>query len=231
MPESSPGTVLLTGASRGLGRALVDRFVESGCTVWGCGRAHDAIEELSHRYPPPHRFSVVDVSRSDEVAEWSNDLLATSPPPDLLLNNAAIINRNSPLWEVSPEEFASVVDVNIRGSFHVIRAFVPAMIARGEGVIVNFSSGWGRSTSPDVAPYCATKWAIEGLTQAFAQELPRGVAAIAINPGVIDTNMLRSCFGEDAAHYSTPDSWSFRAAPWLLALTAAENGQSLTVPG
>ena len=82
-----------------------------------------------------------------------------------------------------------VCSENIKGVASVIRYFTPAMIDRGTGVIVNFSSGWGRSTSPEVAPYCATKWAIEGLTGALSQELPAGLAAVALNPGVIDTDM------------------------------------------
>lgn len=231
MSQPAGRTVVVTGATRGLGRALVDRFVESGCTVRGCGRSESDVQELSAAFPAPHRFSVLDVSRADDVSAWAREMLAAGPPPDLLLNNAALINRNAPLWDVPPEEFRRVVEVNVVGSFHVIRAYLPAMIARGGGVIVNFSSGWGRSTSPEVAPYCATKWAIEGLTQALAQELPKGLGAVALNPGVIDTDMLRSCFGEDAAHCPSPDSWSRRAAPYLLALSAAENGQSLTVPG
>ena len=231
MSDATPAIILLTGATRGLGRALVDRFVDAGCTVWGCGRTRNTIDELSQRYPAPHRFAAVDVSRIEDVSAWAGALLADSPPPDLLLNNAALINRSASLWAVPSDEFATLVDVNIRGSYHVIREFVPAMIARGRGVIVNFSSGWGRSASAEVAPYCATKWAIEGLTKALARELPQGLAAVALNPGVIDTDMLRSCFGEQASQYAGPDEWSRRAAPWLLGLTAADNGQSLTVPG
>src|SRR6185295_7668060 len=97
-------------------------------------------------------------------------------------------NANAPLWRVPVEEFDQVIDVNIKGVANVIRAFLPAMIERGNGVVVNFSSGWGRSTAADVAPYCATKWAIEGLTQALAQELPKGMAAVPVNPGIIDTD-------------------------------------------
>ena len=103
------------------------------------------------------------------------------------------------------------------------------MIKRGSGVIVNLSSGWGRSTDAEVAPYCATKWAIEGLTQALAQELPPGVAAIALNPGVIDTDMLRSCFGGSASSYPSPQQWAKRAVPFLLKLGPKDNGQPLTV--
>ena len=104
-------------------------------------------------------------------------------------------NAGAPLWEVPGEEFDKLVDINIKGVARVIRAFVPAMVKRGSGVIVNFSSGWGRSTSPEVAPYCATKYAIEGLTLALAQELPHGMAAVPLNPGIIDTDMLRASFG------------------------------------
>ncbi len=119
-----------------------------------------------------------------------------------MLNNAGVINRNARLWEVPEREFSQVIDVNIKGIANVIRHFVPAMVKRKRGVIVNFSSGWGRSTDAEVAPYCATKWAIEGLTQAFAQELPSGMAAVALNPGIINTDMLQSCFGGSASGLS-----------------------------
>ena len=97
-------------------------------------------------------------------------------------------------------------------------------------MIVNFSSAWGRSTSPEVAPYCCTKWGVEGLTRALAQELPAGLAAIPLNPGIIDTDMLRSCFGEDASSYPSATEWAKTAVPFLLALTPADNGQPLTAP-
>ncbi len=104
------------------------------------------------------------------------------------------------------------------------------MIDRGSGVIVNFSSGWGRSTSPGVAPYCAAKWAIEGLSQALAADLPRGLAAVALNPGVINTDMLRLSFGASADSYPEPTVWVERAVPFLLKLGPQHNGQALSVP-
>jgi NAD(P)-dependent dehydrogenase (short-subunit alcohol dehydrogenase family) len=123
-----------------------------------------------------------------------------------------------------------VIDVNIKGMFHVLRHFVPAMMDAGRGTIVNFSSGWGRSTSPEVAPYCATKYAVEGMTLALAQELPAGLAAVALNPGVIDTEMLRTCFGSGAGAYPDPDKWSRSAVPFLINLGPRHNGQSLDAP-
>jgi len=130
----------------------------------------------------------------------------------------------------SPLEFNRVIDVNIKGVANVIRHFIPAMIQKQSGVIVNFSSGWGRSTSEEVAPYCATKWAIEGLTRSLARELPHGMAAVPLNPGIIDTAMLRSCFGDDAASYPTAEQWSQKAVPFLLQLGPKDNGKPLTVP-
>jgi NAD(P)-dependent dehydrogenase (short-subunit alcohol dehydrogenase family) len=98
-------------------------------------------------------------------------------------------------------------------------------------VIVNFSSGWGRSTDAEVAPYCATKWAIEGLTQSLAQELPSGMAAVPLNPGIIDTDMLRSTFGGTASSsYPRPGEWAKAAVPFLLKLGPSDNGKQLTAP-
>jgi NAD(P)-dependent dehydrogenase (short-subunit alcohol dehydrogenase family) len=224
-------TVLLTGVTRGLGRALAYRFAELGHIVLGCGRTASAIEALQRDLGEPHAFSIVDVAAVDQVDTWARRLLARHPPVDLLLNNAGVINANAPLWEVPPEELSRVIDVNLKGSYHVIRAFVPSMIERGQGVIVNFSSGWGKSSSAEVAPYCATKWGIEGMTRALAEELPRGLAAIAVNPGVIHTDLLESCYGKSAKSYPGPERWADRAAPFLLGLGPAENGKSLTVPG
>ena len=223
-------TILITGATRGLGRAMVEEFARLGHTSIGCGRSRLEIERLQAQFPKPHQFSVVDVASDEEVAAWARSVLASHGPPDLLLNNAAIINRNAPLWEVPAAEFAQVIDININGAVNVIRHFLPTMLSRKSGVIVNFSSGWGRSTDAEVAPYCATKWAIEGLTQALAQELPSGLAAVALNPGIINTDMLQSCFGTSASSYPTAAQWARTAVPFLLQLGPKHNGQQLTAP-
>jgi NAD(P)-dependent dehydrogenase (short-subunit alcohol dehydrogenase family) len=229
MNHDSPRIIVLTGATRGIGRALVPALAELGHTVIGCGRSGDAVDELRTAVGPPSRFDAVDVADWPEVERWAISVLDDLPPPDLVVNNAGVINRNAPLWQVDEAEFARVLDVNVGGTANVIRAFLPAMIDRGAGVVVNMSSGWGRSTAPEVAPYCASKWAIEGLTQALSQELPPGLAAVAVNPGVIDTEMLRSCWGSTAASCPSPEDWARRAAPFLLSLGPEHNGQALSV--
>lgn len=223
--------IVITGATRGLGRALAEEFIRGGHTVLGCGRSGEAIFDLRMAYQEPHDFSCVDVALDNKVAIWAAKILENDTAPDLLINNAGLMNRLAPLWEIEDREFTKVVDVNVRGVANVIRHFVPAMVARKQGVIVNLSSGWGRSTSPQVAPYCATKFAIEGLTQALAQELPEGMAAVALNPGIIDTDMLRACWSDQAAGYQKADAWVKVAAPFLLQLGAKDNGRARTVPG
>jgi NAD(P)-dependent dehydrogenase (short-subunit alcohol dehydrogenase family) len=230
MATKRPRLIVITGATRGLGLALTERFIELGHTVLGCGRTQAAIERLRRTFGPPHDFAVVDVREGQHVQAWAERLLQRHPAPDLLINNAALINRNAPLWQVPPEEFDQVIDVNIKGVYHVLRAFLPAMIARQAGVIVNLSSYWGRSTSAEVAPYCTSKWAIEGLTQALAQELPSGLAAVALNPGIIDTDMLRTCFGEEAGKYPSAKEWAEKAALFILDITARDNGKALAAP-
>jgi len=224
-------TILITGVTRGLGRAMVDEFVRHGHTVLGCGRSQKGIEQLRRQIGSQNDFSVVDVASDDAVKAWASRLAGAYTPPDLVLNNAGVINRNARLWDVPEREFSQVIDVNIKGAANVIRHFVPAMVKRKRGVIVNFSSGWGRSTDAEVAPYCATKWAVEGLTQAFAQELPSGMAAVALNPGIINTDMLQSCFGGSASGYPLPAEWAKRAVPFLLNLGPGDNGKQLTTPG
>jgi NAD(P)-dependent dehydrogenase (short-subunit alcohol dehydrogenase family) len=228
---ANPKTILITGVSRGLGRALTEEFIRLGHIVIGCGRSGKEIAQLQKQFPAPNDFAAVDVSADEQVAAWAKRVLQSHAAPDLLLNNAGIINRNAKLWEIGADEFSRVIDVNIKGVANVIRHFAPAMVARRAGVIVNFSSGWGRSTDAEVAPYCATKWAMEGLTQSLAQELPPGMAAVPLNPGIINTAMLHSSFGGSATNYPVPREWAKIAAPFLLKINAADNGRQLTVFG
>ena len=209
---------------------MVPEFIKAGWLVAGCGRNTDRMAALQQKFSGEHIFLPADVAAEESVQVFVEKVLNQLGAPDLLLNNAAIINANAPLWEVPAEAFSDLVDINIKGVASMIRHFVPAMIEKGSGVIVNFSSYWGRSTSPDVAPYCASKWAMEGLSQALAQELPRGMASVALNPGIINTEMLQSCFGAGAASYPTPEQWASTAVPFFIDLNSSHNGASLTAP-
>ncbi|GEP41508.1 SDR family oxidoreductase [Brevifollis gellanilyticus] len=223
--------VLITGCTRGLGRAMVSEFTSRGWTVAGCGRDAALIAALQAEHAAPNYFGTCDVRDDAQVAAFGEKVVKHCGVPDLVLNNAAIVNKNAPAWQVSAEEFDRVIDINIKGPANVMRHLLPVMLKRGSGVMVNFSSGWGRCTAPEVAPYCATKYAIEGLSQAAAQETGGKVAIIPLNPGIIDTDMLRSCFGAEAAGFPDATAWAKRAVPFLIKLDPKDNGQPLSVPG
>jgi NAD(P)-dependent dehydrogenase (short-subunit alcohol dehydrogenase family) len=222
--------IVITGVSRGLGQAMTEGFIQLGHTVLGCARSEAAVEKLKQQFGSPHDFTALDVANEEQVKAWEKRLLSDYGSPDLLINNAAMINELAPLWEIPSEDFSRLIDVNIKGVANVIRHFVPAMIEKGSGIIVNLSSGWGRSTSPQVSSYCASKWAIEGMTRSLAQELPKGMAAIPLSPGIIHTDMLEVCYGEDAANYTSIKDWVEKAVPFLLQLSPEDNGMPLTVP-
>ena len=223
-------TIVITGVTQGLGKALAEEYIQLGHKVIGCGRNINSIALMSNSYPENTDFQVVDISDYNQVHTWAANTLSNFGSPDFLLNNAGIINNNAVLWEVSVKEFSKVIDINIKGVHNTIKEFVPNMIKMGKGTVVNFSSGWGRSTSPEVAPYCCSKWAIEGLSKSLAQELPKGMISVALNPGVIDTVMLRSCWSENAGMYEKPEVWAKRAAPFILNINQKDNGSSLTIP-
>ena len=224
-------SVIITGVTQGLGRAMVDRFHELGWNIYGCGRSKDKIEELKKQYSKIHDFQVIDVSDSQQVNDWANYILNRHMAPDLIINNASIVNQNAQLWKITAQEFENVMNVNVNGVVNVIRAFVPAMVARKEGIIINMSSSWGREGEAELAPYCASKFAIEGITKSMALELPHGMAVVALDPGgSISTPMLKSCAPQYINESPTPETWSHKAIEYILNITIDKNGDSLTCP-
>ncbi|HDR4462130.1 SDR family oxidoreductase [Bacillus cereus group sp. MYBK249-1] len=224
-------SVIITGVTQGLGRAMVDRFHELGWNIYGCGRSKDKIEELKKQYSKIHDFQVIDVSDSQQVNNWANYILNTHTAPDMIINNASIVNQNAQLWKITAQEFENVMNVNVNGVVNVIRAFVPAMVARKEGIIINMSSSWGREGEAELAPYCASKFAIEGITKSMALELPHGMAVVALDPGGnISTPMLKSCAPQYINESPTPETWSHKAIEYILNITIDKNGDSLTCP-
>lgn len=214
--------VLITGVSRGLGQVLASGISAAGHRVVGCARTAVDVGD-------DYRVDALDLSDDAAVGVWIDNIVDNWGVPDLVINNAAIINANQPLWEVPYADFEQLMRINVQGVFSVIRHVVPHMIKAEQGVIANLSSGWGRSVAADVASYCCSKWGVEGMTLALAEDLPDGLAAVPVNPGVINTDMLQSCFADGANSAPTPDQWAVKAVPFFLGLTAQNNGQSLSV--
>lgn len=221
--------VLITGVSRGLGNVLAAGMLDAGHRVAGCSRVVNADQQNVSANNEHFRVDAVDLTDDKAVGVWVNDVVDQWGMPDLVINNAGVINQNQPLWEVPLEDFQQVMSVNLQGVYSVIRHVMPLFLEAKQGVIANLSSGWGRSVAPGVSPYCCSKWGIEGMTLALAEDLPKGLAAVPVNPGIINTDMLQSFFGADANSAQDPVQWAKKAVPFFLGLNASHNGQSLSV--
>ncbi len=202
-------------------------FSARGWKVSGGARDQSRLSSLERELKNDFFLGFLDVTIPEKVETFAGLAKDNFGPPDLLVNNAGLINRNAALLEISPEEFSAVLAVNLGGIHNMIRSFLPMMLAKNQGIIVNFSSYWGQSAAPEVGPYCASKWGVEGLTRSLAQELPMGMAAVAFNPGVINTDMLKSCFGEDAAEHEDPKSWAIHAVDRLESVSPSANGETV----
>ena len=232
--------VVLTGCTRGIGRALAERFAADGHTVCGCGRSEEELNELRSSLGGRHVFARADVTREAQVDKWADAVFRDVGVPDLLIHNAGLINDAAPLWDVPADRCDAVIAVSAGGAAALARHFLPRMIAaakkdRQPRTVVALSSGWGRSAEAGVAPYNAAKFAVEGLTKALAKDLEKAApglfCAVPFSPGVVETDMTRGNWGDDAARYPDPADFADRAVPFLLALTPDRTGESVTVPG
>ena len=221
--------IVITGITAGLGLGLAREFLQSGHRVWGCGRRADPLEGAG---PAPGRYAYRQLDILDRAAldSWVAEIEKEGAPIDFLIHNAAVIHPNANLWEIDREALEAVLDINIKGTFNVLQAFLPGMLKAQQGMLIALSSGAGRMGLPRISGYCASKWAVEGIMKSLAAELPEGMAAIPLSPGIVDTDMLRSSFGSSAAQHPKPDAWAKVAAPYILGLNASHNSQSLTVP-
>nr|KAJ0211347.1 hypothetical protein LSAT_V11C400199850 [Lactuca sativa] len=143
------------------------------------------------------------------VQELARVMMEKKGVPDII----DTINKNNRLWEVPEEEFNVVIDTNMKGIANMLRHFIPLMIEKKQGILVNMSSGDVVDNKgiyvflQQVTPYCASKWVVEGLTKSVAKKLPAGMAIVALNLGIMNTQMLQSCFGSSSGMYQAPDSW------------------------
>jgi NADP-dependent 3-hydroxy acid dehydrogenase YdfG len=127
--------IVLTGCTKGLGRALVDEFIALGHTVIGCGRNPEAVLDLRFSIAAPSTFDVIDVADAKKVELWAERMLTQHGAPDLVINNAGLLTNPAPLWKQNSADVARLFQVNLTGVVHVIQGFVPAMIERGSGVV------------------------------------------------------------------------------------------------
>jgi NAD(P)-dependent dehydrogenase (short-subunit alcohol dehydrogenase family) len=186
-------TAVVTGASRGIGRAIAIRLAEAGAEVALWARDSSALRMVAGEISAARgkaRAIMVDVTDSDAVNRASDLVRATMPPVRTVVNNAGVVLRKS-TEAVTDEEWRRVMSVNLDGTFYVTRAFIEDL-ERSQGRVINISSISGREGTSLLAAYCAAKHGVIGLTRALAEELRTAKVCVnAICPGSVDTAMLR----------------------------------------
>jgi short-subunit dehydrogenase len=185
------GAVAVTGASRGIGYATVQAFLAAGARVAMCARDPERLRQAAARLGAADRTFVqaADVARSDELATFLEGASRAFGAIDVLVNNAGVLHVGA-FVEEPYESIDAAIDVNLKAVMYGTRAVLPAMLARGTGVIVNISSGAGLTGFPDIVSYCAGKFGVVGFTRALHEELRgSGVRVHALCPGRVATDM------------------------------------------
>jgi 3-oxoacyl-[acyl-carrier protein] reductase len=184
-------SALVTGGSRGIGRAIAVRLAKLGAKVAICGRdraaLHETLAALQGIGGPAHA-QVADVTRAEEISKLLADTEAAIGPLSILVNNAGI-GLFGPLQEQSEADWDRVMNTNLKSVFLVSRAVAPGMMRRGRGDIVNISSLAGLNAFAGGGIYCASKWGLQGLTACMAEDLRgHGVRVSAVCPGSVATD-------------------------------------------
>ncbi len=222
---------VVTGGGRGIGRAIAFELADRGCDVAVLGRTQETLASAAEGIVQRGRRALAfpcDVSRSEDVDAAASRILAELGVPRIVVPNAGIVHR-VPLVDMSEAQWDEVLDVNLKGTFLLTRAFLRPMLAERRGRIIAIGSISGTLGTPRLTAYCAAKWGTVGFVKALAEELRgTGLQTMCVMPGSVDTDMLR---GSGFSPAMTPEDVA-RIVAWV-ALDApdAMNGSSVDAFG
>ena len=191
-------TALVTGASRGIGRAIAQALAEEGFTVACFARDRAKLEETQALIEAAEGKASVhtgDVGSDSDLEALVEEVNATHGSLDVLVNNAGI-TEGEPASKISPERFREILNINLVAPYVLSRAAHPIMKAQGSGVIINISSVYASQGVANNSPYCTSKAGLEGMTRALAREWVKdGVRVLGVAPGFVRTDMVANAFG------------------------------------
>ena len=219
-------SAVITGASRGIGEAAALELAAQGASIVLAARSKNSLDEIVNRINDNGGKACAvecDVSEYDEVAHAVTECVAQFGKIDILVNNAGLIDPIARLEDSDPNQWNNVVDVNLKGVYHGIRAAIPLMKNQGGGVIVNISSGAATGALEGWSHYCATKAGVLSLTKCAHKEVAEhGIRVVGLSPGTVATDMqvsIKSSGINPVSQMSMsehiPPSWPAKAIAWL----------------
>jgi NAD(P)-dependent dehydrogenase (short-subunit alcohol dehydrogenase family) len=216
-------TVVITGASRGIGAAAARAFAKAGANVVLLARDRDAIAELAGEIGMQALAVPCDVSRYREVAAALGAAADTFGSLDILINNAGVIEPISLMAEADPDAWAQAIDINLKGVFNGMRAALPLMLPAGGGTIITISSGAAHNALEGWSHYCTSKAGAAMLTACLDREnRDKGIRAMGLSPGTVATDMQREIKASGVNPVSQidwnahiPADWPARELVWM----------------
>lgn len=233
MQELQNKVAIITGASKGIGAATAKRMAELGIKVVLTARSQDALKELANEINTSGGDAMpiaCDVSDYNQVNSAVAQAIMKFGKIDIVVNNAGLIDPIGHITDIAPEDWGKVIDVNVKGIFNMLHATLPGMEARGEGVIINISSGAATSALEGWSHYCSSKAAALMLTKATHKEYAaKGIRVVGLSPGTVATDMQVNIKAsginpvsqlDPSAHI--PPEWPAQAICWLATEDAKE---------
>ena len=221
-------TVLITGASRGIGAEAGRVFAAAGANVVLLARSQEAIAELAGEIGEKAIAIPCNVARFSEVSSAVETTVSAFGGLDVLINNAGVIEPISHLVDANPDDWGQVIDVNLKGVFNGMRAAVPVMKERGGGSVLTISSGAAHGPVEAWSHYCASKAAVHMLTRCLdKEEAANGIRAMGLSPGTVATQMQKEIKASGINPVSQldwsdhiPADWPARCLLWMCSADA-----------
>jgi len=223
-------SVLITGASRGIGEAAARAFAKAGAKVMLAARSTAEIERIAAEIGGGAQAIACDVTDFDQVKAAVDATVAAFGRLDVFIGNAGVIGPLGPLEEADPEDWGQVIDINLKGVFNGMKAAAPAMLSQGGGTIITISSGAAHNPVDGWSAYCASKAGAYMLTRCGHVEYgPRGLRVLGLSPGTVATDMQRTIKDSGVSHVARldwsvhiPPEWPAEALLWMCGPDADE---------